>query len=74
MRLSSTDDGLPGRVESVTPFFAERHLLLEVRNGSDLWRMNTPLDAPVKVGDVIRAQFDAESLLFFDAKTGIRIG
>mgnify|MGYP001336706404 CR=1 FL=1 len=74
VRLSSTDDGLPGRVESVTPFFAERHLLLEVRNGSDLWRMNTPLDAPVKVGDVIRAQFDAEALLFFDAKTGVRIG
>lgn len=74
LQLSTDDADFPGRVESVTPYFAEKHLLLEVRNGGDVWRMHAPLTATLKPGDVIRARFEADALHFFDAETGVRIG
>lgn len=68
------EDGVPARVESATPFYAEKHLLLEARAGSELWRMLVPLDFPVKVGDSVPATFPPDAATFFDTHTGARIG
>lgn len=72
MRLS--DDGVPARVESVTPYYAERHLLVEVKHGRETWRLHVPPESRIKAGDTIRTTLEPDALLFFDTATGVRIG
>jgi multiple sugar transport system ATP-binding protein len=71
-RLS--DDGAPARVDTVTPFYAEKHVLLEVRAGGERWRMHAPPELRLKPGDTVRAAFNPDDALCFDTKTGLRIG
>lgn len=72
--IQLSDDGIPARVESVTPYYAERFLLLEVRTGQERWKMQVAPDMQVKVGETVHTVFSANTLLFFDSKTGVRIG
>jgi len=69
-----SDDGVAARVESVIPFFAERHLLLELTAGRERWHMTVPESTPVKVGSTIHMAFDPDGIHCFDSKTGRRIG
>lgn len=68
------ENGTLGVVESVTPFFAEHHRLVRVHLAGEVWSLMTPLDHQVEVGSTIQCALQPEEVLFFDTKTGIRIG
>ncbi len=68
------DLGATASIQTVTPFFAERYQVLEVSDSGSEWRLIVPLEPAYHVGDSIRCLPDPDALLFFDAKTGLRIG
>lgn len=74
IRLADADEGVEAIVMHSTPFFAERHQLLDVQANGERWQLNAPLDPPIQVGSTITCELDAERVLFFDAKSGQRIG
>jgi multiple sugar transport system ATP-binding protein len=63
-----------GVVHSVTPFFAERFRLLEVTDRVQTWRVTVPYDAGLVEGDAIHTAPLTEHLLFFDTRSGARVG
>jgi ABC-type sugar transport system ATPase subunit len=67
-------DGAYAVVDQVTPHFSERFLLVEVHSGQERWELALPPDEQVTVGSTIRCQLDVSGLLYFDSKTGVRIG
>jgi multiple sugar transport system ATP-binding protein len=69
-----THAGVPAVVDQVTPFFAERYKLLDVRLGRESWRMKAPLETPVAAGETIQCALDPDGLMFFDSKSGVRVG
>jgi multiple sugar transport system ATP-binding protein len=70
-----TEDGAATTVESVTPYFSERHVVVEVRAGRERWTLQLPFETAVpSVGETIRCALDDDALLFFDTVSGRRIG
>ena len=67
-------DGVPCVVEDVTPYYAERHQLLHVRGGRERWHFYVPLEMEVNAGARLACSPDTSGLLYFDTKTGKRIG
>jgi ABC-type sugar transport system ATPase subunit len=69
-------EGVPSVVESVTPYYAERHWLVEVRNASgERWQLLLPLDDPIRVGETICCELNPDGILYFDsANGGVRVG
>lgn len=72
--LKLAAEGVGAVVEQVTMFLPERYKLLAVRSNREHWEISAPLDYPVQVGDTIHCTVDLAGLLFFDLKTGRRIG
>lgn len=72
IHLSET--GIEAVVEQVTPFLPERYQLLDVKMNGERWQLNAPLSAEVRPGETIHCALETEHLLFFDAKTGQRVG
>lgn len=68
------EGGVPATVERVTPFFAERYQLLDLRNGRERWRMSVPPDEQVSMGSTVRCEPDPEGILYFDTLSGRRVG
>ncbi|MFN8374540.1 MAG: ABC transporter ATP-binding protein [Anaerolineae bacterium] len=68
------EDGIPCTVQMVTPFFAERHLLVEVSASGENWTLLLPLDMSVRVHDTLKCSPKVEQALYFDSRSGIRIG
>lgn len=68
------DGGTLGVVESVTPFFAEHYRLVTVHLAGEVWSLTIPLDQQVEVGSTIQCVPRPAEVLFFDTKTGLRIG
>lgn len=66
--------GVYGVVDRVLPLFAERCQLITVHLAGEQWSLVAPLDQPVEVGSTIQCALQPETLLFFDAATGQRIG
>jgi multiple sugar transport system ATP-binding protein len=69
-----TEDGVPCTVEAITPYFAERHLLVEVSAFHERWSLMLPQDSPVRVKDTIRCAPIPDQIHYFDAANGVRIG
>lgn len=67
-------EGTYAVVDQKTPFFAERYQVLDVHLAGERWQMRLPLDERVEVGSTIRCCIDPAGLLFFDTKSGRRIG
>ncbi len=67
-------DGALGVVEIATPHFERRQTELEVRANGERWTMMTELNEGFRAGDPIPCALDAEALLYFDPKSGRRIG
>ncbi len=61
-------------VRTITPMYAEHHQLLELEGSRESWRMHVPEDLEVRRGDILKCAIKPENLLFFDGKTGQRIG
>jgi ABC-type sugar transport system ATPase subunit len=68
------DDGENAVVRNVIPFYAERYALVEVESRGESWSIMQPLDIDTRRGDVLKCVLNPDSLYFFDAKTGKRIG
>ncbi len=73
IRLCDDDSGIPAAVERVTPYYAEKFLLLEVWLRKRRWRIQAPLDAPFEPGYTVYCKLDWSRAFFFDASTGERI-
>ncbi len=65
---------IPLRITAVTPFFAERYTLLEGFIGDVESRVRVPFDASYRVGDTLQCRLDPQQLLFFDTRSGERLG
>jgi ABC-type sugar transport system ATPase subunit len=72
--IDLAEDGAEAQVTQVTPLYSERTQLIEVKAGGETWTMQLALDSPVSAGDRIRCRAKPEGLLYFDPKTGRRIG
>ena len=68
------EGGIPAEVAQVTPFFAERYQLLELRQGRESWRMTVPLDTQVTVGSRVHCEPDPTGIHYFDTLRGQRVG
>ncbi len=67
-------DGVPGVVDNVIPFWAERYKLIEVWLGKERWRLTVPLTQNVEIGSTIYCAMDDTEALYFDTKGKHRIG
>ncbi|MCB9453183.1 MAG: ABC transporter ATP-binding protein [Anaerolineaceae bacterium] len=67
-------DGQYGVVDTVTPYFAEHYQLVEVHLAGETWLLTTELERKIEVGSTIQCDLDPAGLMFFDTRTGIRIG
>jgi ABC-type sugar transport system ATPase subunit len=67
-------EGVPAVVETLTPYFAERFWLVEARAEREQWHLVVPMETTIHLGDVIHCKLNQDSLLFFDTKSGQRIG
>jgi hypothetical protein len=61
-------------VTLVTPFFAERYLLVEVQANGEHWTLRLSQDYNVHIGDTLRCAPNVEQILYFDGTNGVRIG
>ncbi len=66
--------GVAGVVDSITPFLAERYQLVEMWLGKERWSITVPFDRPIEKGTTIYCGMNAEEALYFDTRTGKRIG
>jgi ABC-type sugar transport system ATPase subunit len=57
-------------VNTVTPYFAEQMVLLDVSHGDESWQIQLPSNNRVTRGETISCHFDVEQALFFDTNTG----
>ncbi len=68
------DGGVPAVIDIAIPFYSERQWLLEVRMAKERWQIILPLDQQVEVGTTIYCGLNPEEILYFDPRTGKRIG
>ena len=68
------EGGIPGVVEQAVPMLAERHQLVMVHLAGETWTLTAPLNQHIERGSTIYCGLQSDELLFFDSKTGIRIG
>ena len=72
MRLEP--EGVPCVVENIFPHLSERYQQVDVWLGGEHWSISLPLDAHIEWGSTIYCDLDPNEALYFDTKTGIRIG
>jgi len=63
----------PAKILDVTPYFAERFILLDVTQGEETWQIQVPFESQFSRGETIHCHIDTEHALFFDTQTGQRI-
>nr|MBN1228747.1 ABC transporter ATP-binding protein [Anaerolineae bacterium] len=66
--------GVSGMVEHVFPIYPERRQYIHVSSKEERWALFAPLSQTVNIGDEICCAFDPQGIIFFDSKTGLRIG
>ncbi|MEQ8672993.1 MAG: ABC transporter ATP-binding protein [Aggregatilineales bacterium] len=67
-------DGVAGVVEEVIPFLAERYQLVSVWLSKDRWQLALPLETEIEIGTTIYCDLQPEEALYFDTRSGKRIG
>ncbi len=67
-------DGTPAVVQQIQAYYAERYQLLEVWLGREHWSLAVPLDVRVQRGETVYCALKGDEVLFFDTRTGKRIG
>lgn len=66
--------GTPAVIEQILPHFAERYTLLHVWLDKEHWQIQVPLDMQVHMGETIYCTLKPEHAMYFDTKSGQRIG
>ncbi len=72
--FSLVPDGVPGVVDSVVPHLSEKFQLVEVWLAKERWSLAVPLGAQIPLGSTIYCELNPDEALYFDSKTGVRIG
>ncbi len=72
--ISLVDDGIPGVVEEITPYYAERFKLITLKLAGERWSLIAPFEQDVEWGETLYCQIDPDHVLYFDAQTEVRIG
>lgn len=67
-------DGVPAVVDNIQTYYAERYQLLEVWLGKERWSLSAPLDLQVRRGETIYCALKRDEVLYFNTRTGTRIG
>lgn len=60
-------------VKQITPYFAERFVLLDVTSGTQNWQIQVPHDSRFNIGQTFTCHFETSKILVFDTFTGERI-
>jgi multiple sugar transport system ATP-binding protein len=68
------DDGEAGVVDSVIPHLAERYQIINVWLGSEKWAISVPLEQHIDIGSTIYCDLNPEEAMYFDTRSGLRIG
>ena len=68
------DSGVEAEIDSVTPFYGEHFQQLQVQVGRETLSLFVPLLPQRHPGERVRCALDENALLFFDTRTGVRIG
>lgn len=61
-------------IEKITPFLPERMKLLRVWLGDETWSMSVPESTIVEEGETIQCALEPRHAMYFDARSGLRIG
>lgn len=72
--IEESDRAVRATVELIEPLFAERAKLLYTKIGPTRCAVRVAETFPVRVGDIVALTFNPDEILFFDAKTGARLG
>jgi multiple sugar transport system ATP-binding protein len=72
--IHTASGGVYGVVDEIMPYFAERFQLITVHLSGERWLLTVPLDQPIEHGSTIQCAFDPAQILYFDTRTGQRIG
>lgn len=67
-------NGVAGVVDGIIPFLEQRYQLVEVWLGKERWHIRVPITAEIELGTTIYCGMDEQYALYFDTKTGQRIG
>lgn len=68
------DDGVPAIVTEAIELYPERQQVIEVEADRETWKLTLPPTPIYHPGETLRCALDLDALLYFDAKTGQRIG
>jgi len=68
------DGGVPVTIDDVTPYFGEHFQLIHAKAGRETFTLTAPLQPQLRRGDNLCCAVDDSALLFFDTRTGVRIG
>jgi multiple sugar transport system ATP-binding protein len=66
--------GTYGVVDTVVPYYAEHYQLVEVHLAGESWSLTTSFEQRVETGSTIQCALDSAGLMFFDTRSGARIG
>jgi len=72
--FSLQDGGTPAVIKEITPFYPQKYQQLDVWLGSESWSLNVPLETQVEVGQTIYCTLNPDEALYFDTRSGQRIG
>jgi len=65
---------IPFQITAVTPYYAERYILLEGMVTGMESRIRAEVGTDYRAGDTIGCHFDEAELMYFDTRTGERLG
>ena len=71
--LITDDSGIPAVIDKVTPYYAEKYILLDVWLRKRHWQIIVGLEESYEVGQTLHCLIDWDRVFFFDADSGARI-
>ena len=66
-------EGVAAKVNAVTPFYAERYVLLDVQRKEETWQVKVPPEMTIRPGETVHCVLNPETALYFDAVSGQRL-
>jgi ABC-type sugar transport system ATPase subunit len=68
------EGGVSAVVDEVTPYYGEHLQLIQVRAGRETFQLTLPIMPLLRPGEPLDCTLDENALLYFDTRTGVRIG
>lgn len=72
--LGPAEKAFQVRALSVIDHYSERLQVVEVVSENDRWTITVPLETRIKAADVFPVAVQTDAVIFFDPKSGLRIG